>query len=290
MVAVVGVALAFRLTQGPGDCTSDPSSAGCEAAAPRSSPTATATPTVAQVKYPDRSTTGVPPGVTLRASDRLTINVAGTVVDRLDVRGVININAPDVVVRRSRVSGSAYNVINIKEGLSGVRIEDVEVDGLGLAGKPGSSGITGPATIVRARIWGVENGIKPFSGSVVQDSMISDLAAPGSPHVDGIEIDQGSDITVKGNFIDMSNWGQTSTIMIDNYFGPASRIRVEGNRLLGGGYTVYSDARFKGGPITDISFVDNRMGKGQWGYAAIRDSDPVWLGNVDDATGLAIPR
>ena len=39
-----------------------------------------------------------------------------------------------------------------------------------------------------------------------------------------------------------------------------------------------------------ISFVGNRMTKGQWGYAAIAESDPVWVGNVDDLSGASINR
>jgi hypothetical protein len=73
--------------------------------------------------------------------------------------------------------------------------------------------------------------------------------------------------------------------MIDNYFGPANNIVVDNNRLLGGGYTVYSDGRFTGGPITGVQYTNNRIGYGQWGYALIANNDPVWSGNVDDATG-----
>lgn len=255
---------------------------------PSSTPTGTAT--TATRSYPTRASTGVPQGVSLKARGPLTIDVAGTVVDGLDIRGPLTINADDVLVRRSRVTASAYSVINVKEGSRGVRIEDVEVDGMGLAGLAGSAGIKGPVTVLRARIHGVENGIVPYQGSVIEDSMISDLAAPGNPHIDGIEINGGSDILIKGNLVDLTGWGQTSAVMIDNYFAPISRIRVEGNRLLGGGYTVYSDGRFKGGPISDVSFQDNRLGKGQWGYASISQSQPEWSGNVDDLTGATIPR
>jgi hypothetical protein len=88
--------------------------------------------------------------------------------------------------------------------------------------------------------------------------------------------------------VDMRGLTQTAAVMIDNYFGPASDITVDRNRLLGGGYTVYSDGRFDGGPITDVAFTNNRIGYGHWGHASIDESDPTWSGNVDDQTGATI--
>jgi hypothetical protein len=171
-----------------------------------------------------------------------------------------------------------------------VRIEDVEIDGRGTSGLGNSMGVYGPATVVRSNIHGVENGVTPFSGSVVTDNYIHGLSAPGSPHYDGIQIDGGaSNIRIERNTIDMREHSQTATVMIDNYFGPTDDILVNGNRLLGGGYTVYSDGQFSGGPITNVTFSNNRMGRGYWGYASIVKNNPVWTGNVDDVTGQIIP-
>lgn len=112
---------------------------------------------------------------------------------------------------------------------------------------------------------------------------------PGSPHYDGVQIDGGShNITLANSTIE-NNHDQTSSVMIDNGFGPCSNIVVSGNRLVGGGYTVYSDGQFNGGSITGISFVNNRLGKGSYGYASVNQNTPTWTGNVDDATGTAIP-
>ena len=222
-------------------------------------------------------------------SGPVVVDTPGAVIDALDIQGSLTINADDVTVRRSRVAASTYVIIRVKAGLHGVLIEDVDVDGLGPDGKEGSNGIEGPARILRTHVFGVENGIKPYGGSVIEDSWISDLSAPGrDPHIDGIEIDGASDILVRGNLVDLGDWGQTSAVMIDNYGAPATRIVVQGNRLLGGGYTVYSDGRFDGGPVTGIAFIDNRLGKGKWGYGSIDRSKPDWSGNVDDVTGAAV--
>ena len=300
--AVVGAGIAMVLATGMGmwtvnqSCEASPAgslSSRCPVSLPGGRGASTGSPTSPPptVGLPVRSGVGVPEGVVLTDSGPLTIDVAGTVIDSANVLGTVSILADDVTVRRSRVTASAWSVIKVGAGVRGVRIEDVEVNGMGLKGQGGSAGIDGTATITRALIEGVENGVEPGDGSVIEGSIIRRLAAPGpDPHIDGIEIDGGSDILIRGNLVDLTEWDQTSTVMVDNYFAPVKRIRVEGNRLLGGGYTVYSDGRFKGGSMVDISFVANRMVKGRWGYAAIAESDPVWVGNVDDLSGASIDR
>lgn len=274
--------------------TTPPPSPTATAPAPAPSPSTTTTtpaPTVtapAVGSYPGSGTAGVPTGTVLRPSSSLVLSTPGAVVDGLDITGTVQINASNVTLRRSRVTtGSAFSVIRVKEGVTGVRIEDVTVNGRGSSGTSGSMGIMGPATVVRADISGVENGFTPSSGSVLQDSWIHNLNAPGSPHLDGVQIDGGqSNILLQRNTIDLREWSQTAAIMIDNYFGPIDGIRVDNNRLLGAGYTVYSDGQFSGGSIRNVSFTNNRFIKGSWGYALIRNNatTPVWTGNVIDGT------
>lgn len=255
-----------------------------------STTTTTASPTSTATAWPGPANTGVPAGTTLTRSGDVLVTTAGAVVDKLDIRGTLQIRADNVTVRRTRVTGSAYALIRVADTAKGVVLEDVTIDGMGSGGTSNSGGIIGPARVVRANISGVENGVVPGSGSVITDSWIHDLGAPGNPHIDGVQIDGGvSEITVERNFVDMSEWGQTSTVMVDNYFGPADAIMVRGNRLLGGGYTVYSDGQFAGGPVTRVSFVGNRLGRGGWGYAVVRNNTPSWSGNVDDVTGATIP-
>jgi hypothetical protein len=76
--------------------------------------------------------------------------------------------------------------------------------------------------------------------------------------------------------------------MIDNYFGSISNIAVDDNHLAGGGFTVYSDDSFNSNPISGVSFTNNRMGRGQFGYAFIGKAKPAVSGNVDDKTGAPI--
>jgi hypothetical protein len=191
-----------------------------------------------------------------------------------------------VVLRNSRVRFGAPNGVAIAEGVTGARIEDVTIVGSGSG--TGVYGVRGPATVRRVDISGVDNGAIPYSGSLIEDSHIHDLAAGGSdPHYDGIEISGGSDITIRHNTIDLTGHDQTSTVMIANDFAPVRNITVTGNRLLGGGYTVYSRGeKHPDRPVDDIAFIDNRMGRGFWGYASIEaTTNLTWTGNVDDVTG-----
>lgn len=240
--------------------------------------------------FPTASTTGVPAGTALKASGSVTVSTAGAVVEGLDVRGTVHINASNVTLRKSRITGADWVMVRIKEGVTGVRIEDVEVNGSGFSGQPGSVGIQGPATVVRANIHRVENGVIPSSGGVVRDSFIHTLEASGAdPHYDGVQLDGGQrNVVIQHNTVDLTNQDRTSTVMINNDFGSIDTVNVTGNRLLGGSFTVYSDGKFDGGAITGVSFTNNRMGKGGYGYGLIRENTVTWTGNIDDASGREV--
>jgi hypothetical protein len=216
------------------------------------------------------------------------VSQAGTVIDGLDINGDVQINASNVTLKNSRVHSNGWVGIRIKDGVSGVVIQDVEVNGSGAAGTSNSNGIWGPATTYRANVYGYENPFVPGSGSVIQDSYVHDLGAPAGPHYDGVQIDGGvSNITIRHNTI-INNNETVSAIMIDNYFGSIANITVDNNYLAGGGFTVYSDDSFNLNPISGVKFTNNRMGKGTWGYGYIGIAKPLDTGNVDATTGVTI--
>ena len=238
--------------------------------------------------YPDATNTGVPAGTALKPSNgTLTLSTAGQVVSGLDISGNVLITASNVTLQRSRITGGSWNIIQISGSATNVTIQDVEINGTGSL--EGANGIHGTATVLRTNIYGVENGIVPGSNSVIRDNYIHGLKAPGSSHYDGIQIDGGqNNVRITHNYIDLHEWTQTSTVMIDNYFGAISNIAVDDNLLIGAGYTVYSDGRFNSSTISGVSFTNNRLGKGYWGFASINGPRPVWTGNVDATSGTAI--
>lgn len=236
--------------------------------------------------WPDASNTGVPAGLALKPSGELTVAEAGAVISGLDIRGAVTVKADNVTIANCRITAATYSVVQISEGVTGTTVRNSEIDGVG-DDNEGSNGIDGQGTFLANNIHDVENGLNITGPSLIRDNFIHDLRASGSPHYDGIQIDGGHDVVISHNTV-INAHDQTSAVMIDNYFKPISNISVEGNRLVGGGYAIYSDGQFNGGPISGVSIIGNRLGKGKWGYAVVRGNSPVWRGNVDDASGQAL--
>lgn len=235
--------------------------------------------------WADATNTGVPAGVTLTASGDLIITKAGTVISGLDIHGTVYIDAPNVTLIDCKVTSASFSVVQIAQGVTGAVVQNCEINGVG-TGNDGSNGINGQGTFIGNNIYNVENGINVTGASVIQNNYIHGLQASGSPHYDGIQIDGGvSNVTISHNTV-INQWGQTSAIMIDNYFGPISNISVDNNLLSGGGYTVYTDAQFTGGSISGVSFTNNHIGAGQYGATDFNKASPTYTGNVNDGAAL----
>ena len=55
------------------------------------------------------------------------------------------------------------------------------------------------------------------------------------------------------------------------------------------GYTVYADGSFSStDDIADVTYSGNRMVRGYYGYALLRNADVTWSGNVVDRTGSTL--
>jgi hypothetical protein len=240
--------------------------------------------------FPDAKKTGVPAGVALVPSSSLVINTPEVVLEGLDIQGTVTINANDVTLKNCKVAAASWAVINITSGKTGVVIQDCEINGLSAEGV---RGISGQGTFLRNNIHHTEDGIyltgSDISFTLIQDNYIHDLQSNwSSPHYDGIATDGPvSNITIRHNTI-INSHDQTSAVMLSNYFGSVTNVTVDNNWLEGGGYTVYSDGQFNGGTISGVSFTNNYLVKGQYGYKSIRNNTAVWHGNVDGDTGRAI--
>lgn len=237
--------------------------------------------------WPDASNTGVPPGMTLTSSGSITTSAHGQVIRLKNFSGSVTVNHNNVLIEFCKFRTSANFPIRITPGRTGCVIRDVEIDNMGAAG---SCAINGTATVQRVNIHDTENGwnFDGGPGALWEYNYIHDLRAGGSPHYDGMQIDgSASDIIIRRNTI-INPWGQTAAIMIDNFYGPVSNVLVEENRLIGGGYTVYSDGHFNSSQITGVKFINNRLGKGGYGYRNFVNNSPLWTGNVDDVTGNPI--
>jgi Ca2+-binding RTX toxin-like protein len=238
-------------------------------------------------KFPDATNTGVPDGVTLLPSGAISVDKPGVTISGLDIKGPVYINANNVTLQNSKVTSSDFYVVKIGSGVTGAVVQDNEINGVGV-GNDGNNGIAGQGTFLRNNIYNVENGITLMGpNSVVKDNYIHDLKASGAPHYDGMQIDGNvSNTTISHNTV-INDHTQTAAIMIDNYFGPISNIKVDDNLLVGGAYTVYSSAQFSGGSVSGVSFTNNHMGKGSVGVSAITGNTVVWENNGTDGHTLA---
>ncbi|WDR06243.1 M10 family metallopeptidase C-terminal domain-containing protein [Devosia rhodophyticola] len=237
--------------------------------------------------WPDSTNTGVPDGVTLLPSGSIIVTKPGTVISGLDIKGNVYIDADNVTLENCRITSTNFSVVQIKDGNSGVVVQNCEINGVG-SGNEGSNGITGVGTFLNNDIYNVENGIAVGggSGTVIEGNYIHDLKASGSPHYDGIQIDGGqSDILIRNNTV-INDHGQTAAVMIDNWFGPVSNVVLENNILVGGGYTIYSDGQFNGGSISGVQIINNHIGGGYWGDLNTNGNTPVYTGNVDDGESI----
>ncbi|NIX75684.1 calcium-binding protein [Microvirga terricola] len=244
---------------------------------------ATSTPTVSG--FPNASNTGVPAGVILTPSGGITVTKAGTVIEGLDIKGQVNIQAANVTLKNCKITSSGYAPVNIKSGLTGVVVQDCEINGTG-SNNDGSHGIAGQGTFLRNNIYNVENGINvQGNNTVIDGNYIHDLNASGAPHYDGVQIDGGvSNVTVTHNTV-INNQPGVSAVMVDNYFGAVSNIKIDGNYLAGGGFPLYSDGTFTGSAMTNVSFTNNYITKGGWGYYYVKSSSPTISGNVESTDG-----
>ncbi|WP_141937364.1 Ig-like domain-containing protein [Bradyrhizobium sp. UNPA324] len=236
--------------------------------------------------WPDSSNTGVPAGVTLTPSGDLVITQPGTVISGLNITGTVYIDAANVTIENCKITAASFAVVQIAQGVTGAVVQNCEINGVG-SNNDGSNGISGQGTFIGNNIYNVENGINVQGSSIIKDNYIHDLNASGAPHYDGIQIDGGvSNVTISHNTV-INDYSQTSAVMVDNYFGPISNVSVDNNLLVGGGFTVYSDAQFNGGSITGVSFTNNHMGSGYWGVTDFNLNSPTYTGNVNDGGTLA---
>ncbi len=238
--------------------------------------------------WPDATNTGVPAGVTLTASGSLVITKAGAVISGLDISGTVYIDAPNVTLENCKITSASAAVVTIASGMTGAVVQNCEINGTG-ASSAGSIGIYGSGSFIDNNIYNVAKGVYVSvgsSGAVIENNYIHDLLASGSPGYDGIEIDGGvSKVMISHNTV-VNSHGQTSAIMIDNYFGAVSNVSVNNNLLGGGAFTLYDDGHFNSNPITGVSFTNNHLASGQWGYTDFNKTSPAYTGNVNDGATL----
>jgi hypothetical protein len=247
--------------------------------------------------FSDATNTGVPAGVTLTPSGGLTITTPGAVISGLNISGTVTIDAPNVTLKDCTIQGIGYYQVLIEPGITGTTVENCTINAGGNGTNPyalcgiGDNGSN--STFLNNNISNFEHGISLINsggnGDLIQGNYLHDFNAPAAlqPHYDGIEINgPESNVSIIGNTI--INNQDNSCIMIDNYFGSISNIKVDGNLLVGGTYNIFVDAQFNSNPITNVSVTNNHYGTSQYGFIAINDNSPTVTGNINDGNQIAL--
>jgi len=239
--------------------------------------------------FPDGTVTGYSPtGVQLTPYEGPThVTSAGTVIEGADISACLIIDAPEVVVKRSRIRSAGrcgLGLVDVRDSAVGTAFEDVEIDGLGAGG----FGIIGGGyTASRMDIHGLNGGIA-ISGrgpTVLEDSWVHDLVRGGPTEVDSVSSNGASRVVLRNNNLE-NPFNSDAVIGLFGDFAPISDFLVERNLLNGGGYTVYAGHHpSKDFPNTsDIRFQNNCFGRAyftQSGYfGPVSAFEPDGPGNV----------
>ncbi|MDQ4054429.1 MAG: right-handed parallel beta-helix repeat-containing protein [Actinomycetota bacterium] len=258
-----------------------------------SSGSATAEPTEAEpVDRPGPADTGVPPGTELTPSGSITVTEDGAELDALDISGTVQIDADDVVIRRSKIHGDGDG-FGVRVVSGSVTIEDSEIHGF-------ENGIVfGNYTARRVDIHSMTaDGVKLGSNSTLEDSYIHDLAPSTGAHADGAQLESAGaeNVVVRGNTIDLaspevhSGFGGNSAIILKPDLGDhgAGGILVESNYLNGGNYTLYLTNDSSGRELRDVTIRNNRFGRvHRYGPHSV-DSPCTCTDNVWDDTSSPV--
>ncbi|WP_158252895.1 hypothetical protein [Cryobacterium sp. N21] len=240
--------------------------------APAPTPTPTPTPTSAQptAGTPTATNTGVPAGTSLKVvNGDINVTTPGTVLNGLDVRGLIKISAANVTIKNSIIRGRTMNgpgaLINNLGGYSNLVITDTEL--FPTVASPDANGIYGyNFTATRLNIHNVIDGIHVTGSNVlIQNSWIHDhmhyLNDPnqgGSPsHDDSIQVQIGNNVTVTGNRLTDSH---SAAVQITQDRGVVSNFSFTDNFANNGACTV-NIAEKAYGPLKGTIIKDNKFGR-----------------------------
>jgi hypothetical protein len=239
---------------------------------------------------------GVPSGTVLRDSGSLSIDQDGAVVDSLNVRGTVTVNAQNVTIKRSRFTGSGEPWAVRTVGKGSVKIEDSTFEGN--YSDAAISYHNWSAT--RIDIFGMTNdGAKLGNNVSLTDSWIHDFKPESGAHGDGVQlVEDVGNIVIKNNKIDIGKLtGVNAAIFLSPDLGPevpsAGAVTVDGNVLGGGGYTLYSVNGRDGATLQSVSVTNNAFVKDAiFGpvYTSEFVAETVSGNSYQDGSAITFPR
>lgn len=222
-------------------------------------------------------------------SGSYTVSSSGTVIEGVILNGTLTISASNVTVRNFILRTDSYYGIQIKDGATGIVIEDGLIENMQSAAIMGSNFT---ARRLEIRNSGAD-AIKPEYNFLIEGNWLHHLGYNISAHADGVQIVSGGNGVIRGNFFDMppelDGYRNSQCFMIQTNNSGVDNILIEQNWINGGGYSVQVRDKGNGyGAPTNVRILNNRFGT-DYLYGIWRlDGNPVTEGNVWDATGLSV--
>ena len=251
--------------------------------------------------FPDGDTTGLPAGARLKAPSSATLRVrkAGTVINGVDIRADISVEADNVTIKNSRVITAGDWGIIQRESAKGLVVEDSEIRGNGTDRlQHAIFNLGGAITIARNDMSAVSDAISTPVGLIV-DNYLHDPVYFDGDHTDMIQSNSGppagQQLVIRHNTV-INTLDQTSAVALFQDFGVQHDAVIDHNLLAGGGYALYGGAG-KMGTAYNIKVTGNVFSRevhassGQFGPVAYWDgagSGNVWQGNVWADTGRPV--
>lgn len=262
------------------------------------------TPPAAPVRpagKPGAANTGVPDGTRLTVHDGdINVTKDGTVLDSMDIRGFVRINADDVTIKNSIIRGGYGSSKNLSLVAAYWNHSNLVIQDSTLAAQHPSYWIDGikasSFTLRRVDIYDVVDSVQvinsghaTITGSWLHDNehFVSDpLQADGFSHDDNIQVQGGSSSVIEGNTLEGA---YNSGVMVTQNASAVSGLQISDNWLSGGACTVNVTQAGADTPIAGLSITGNRFGPSRYGTtcpmlvpgtSSMKISDNVW-----DATG-----
>lgn len=221
----------------------------------------------------------------------LTVTVAGTVIDRMDITGCLDVQANNVTVTNSKI-GSAGNCgdYTVRSfGRAGLHITDSEIVMGGFDGK----GIAFDGyTLLRVKFTGGADCAHARNNVTIKDSYCR-LGAGGptghpstDPHYDGFQSDGGHDLVFDHNTV-INPYQQNAAILMSTNTAPITNVFMRNNLVQGGGWTVYCGTSSGGLVRGTLVFSGNRVAP-PWVYGPAAMCEGHGTGNINDRTGASI--
>lgn len=250
---------------------------------------------------PGPSNTGVPAGTNLKVVDgpgsapagtvwynnTLKVMQDGTVLDGLDVRGLVRIEAKNVVIKNSRITGrylsSSLSLVYVDGSKYSVTIQDSEL--YAAEPSPWVCGIIGyNFTLERVNIHDVIDQVHVTGGNVVvRDSWlhdnlhyVNDPNLNGGPsHDDNVQLQQGTGITLVHNTMEGSH---NAAVQVTQDTGKVGNVRIERNYVSHGACSLNLAQKTRGA-LEGFTIMGNQFTRTQVysGCALIVDTPSIPL-------------